>query len=400
MHELAKERLKRNFKQSVKYLTLVFNDFFILALIFLFGAIMFWYARSLKTMPKDLWFYRPLVGLISWLPLLVGHHVTLLEKADQQFLLPQDNEFMVYLRPMRRYSLFLPCLLILIVSGILSPFALLKTAFKPYNYCLLILLLLLFKYLQLLLEERNLFFGKRLALSWAACLLLLLTVIAAYNSVCLYALLILTCCLISILYMSNKKLRAFDWLRAVALERRRKDRVYTIFSIFTDVSEKQVIVRRRKYLDFLLPKFTPKQSASFFLYRRSLLRNPDYLNLMVRMTSFAVLISFLVQDWRWAMGLSALTIFLTIYQLLPLIREYDGNVMYRVYPIALENRGHDFIRAIFAAVLLQWLLIAIFWVILLPLSSELIIAAIVLLVFSNLVCFIYLPVKLKQLSNH
>ncbi|KAA8814960.1 hypothetical protein F1C07_00665, partial [Lactobacillus crispatus] len=34
MRELANRRLSENLKQSVKYLTLVFNDFFILALIF------------------------------------------------------------------------------------------------------------------------------------------------------------------------------------------------------------------------------------------------------------------------------------------------------------------------------------------------------------------------------
>lgn len=64
MNNIAKKRLNENFKQSVKYLTLVFNDFFILALIFLFGALMFWYAQSMKIMPSNLWFYKPLVGIL------------------------------------------------------------------------------------------------------------------------------------------------------------------------------------------------------------------------------------------------------------------------------------------------------------------------------------------------
>ncbi|WP_304231012.1 ABC transporter permease, partial [Lactobacillus kitasatonis] len=55
MRELAKKRLNENLRQSVKYLTLVFNDFFILALIFLVGALMFWYAEAMKTMPTNLW---------------------------------------------------------------------------------------------------------------------------------------------------------------------------------------------------------------------------------------------------------------------------------------------------------------------------------------------------------
>ena len=71
MRELANRRLSENLKQSVKYLTLVFNDFFILALIFLFGALMFWYAQAMRVIPNNLWFYKPLVGFIMWLPLIL-----------------------------------------------------------------------------------------------------------------------------------------------------------------------------------------------------------------------------------------------------------------------------------------------------------------------------------------
>jgi len=67
MRDLAKRRLQENLRQSLKYLVLVFNDFFILALIFLFGALMFWYAQAMKTMPENLWYYRPLVGILLWL---------------------------------------------------------------------------------------------------------------------------------------------------------------------------------------------------------------------------------------------------------------------------------------------------------------------------------------------
>ena len=92
MRELANRRLSENLKQSVKYLTLVFNDFFILALIFLFGALMFWYAQAMRVIPNNLWFYKPLVGFIMWLPLLAGRLVTLLKEADMQFLFTQDEQ--------------------------------------------------------------------------------------------------------------------------------------------------------------------------------------------------------------------------------------------------------------------------------------------------------------------
>lgn len=74
---------------------LVFNDFFIIALIFMFGALMFWYAQSMKTMPANLWFYKSIVGAILWLPLLAGHLVTLVKKKPiYNFYLPKMNRWM------------------------------------------------------------------------------------------------------------------------------------------------------------------------------------------------------------------------------------------------------------------------------------------------------------------
>lgn len=73
MTDLIKNRLNKNFKKQMHYLTLVFNDFFILALIFLFGALMFWYAQNIKKWPNNLWFYKPLLALIWTTTLGIGH---------------------------------------------------------------------------------------------------------------------------------------------------------------------------------------------------------------------------------------------------------------------------------------------------------------------------------------
>ena len=76
MRDLAQSRLRRNTQQSLRYLRLVFNDFFVLALVFIAGAVMFWYAQALKSMPVGRWSYRPLVSASLWLPVLTGHVVT------------------------------------------------------------------------------------------------------------------------------------------------------------------------------------------------------------------------------------------------------------------------------------------------------------------------------------
>lgn len=401
MNKLAKKRLNENFKQSVKYLTLVFNDFFILALIFLFGALMFWYAQSMKTMPANLWFYKPLVGFIMWLPLLTGKLVTLIKKADIQFLFTQDEQMDEYLKPMFRYSLILPDILIILLAGILFPFATIKAGLNVAEYLFIVLTILLIKITELDLDQVNLYFGKKINLTVQNLCTLVVSILSVFLPIYLFA-----CALfVNIWFIFNfngKKTNAtkvFDWRYAVESEKARKDRVYSIFSMFTDVEEKQVTIRRRKYLDFLLPKSLAKENPNRFLYRRSLLRNPDYLNLLVRMTVFAILVSWLVQDWRWALGLSALVVFLTVYQLLPLATEFDSNIMYRVYPIQRGGRSKDLIKVLNTALILQWLLISIFWLILLPINLHLVESVVVLLVFVLLVTIVYLPQRVKRLDQ-
>lgn len=395
MRELAKKRLNENLKQSVKYLTLVFNDFFILALIFLVGALMFWYAEAMKTMPTNLWFYRPLVGFILWLPLLTGRLVTLIKEADMQFLFTQDEQMKEYLRPMYRYSLVLPFILEILLAGIVFPFATIKAEMNIFGYLLLVISMLLIKGIELEAEENNLYFGKKFNFGIISLIALVLAIVSSY-----YSYIGIVAGIIGIFFVPRLAEKIiFDWRYAVESEKSRKDRVYSVFSMFTDVEEKQVNIKRRRYLDFLLPKSIAKENPNLFLYRRSLLRNPEYLNLLVRMTVFAILISWLVQDWRWALGLSALVIFLTVYQLLPMATEFDRNFMYRVYPIERENRGKDLVKVLTLGLFIQWLLISVFWIVVLPINLNLFEAIGILLVFTALVVAIYLPNRVKKMNQ-
>ncbi len=396
MRELAQKRLRKNLQQSLKYLVLVFNDFFILALIFLFGALMFWYAQSMKKMPTGLWFYRPLVGVIIWLPLISGKLVTLLEPADLHFLLPQDKQMRDYLKPMLNYSLIVPTIILVLIAGILFPFATLKAEISPVAYVVLAVVVLLAKVLQLKLEEYNLYSSHKLSLPLLSLLLLLALICSATWTICGYIAVILILGAFFMLAQKQKNVALFDWQYAVNQEQGRKNRVYSAFSMFTDVKEKKISIKRRKYLDFLLPKSLAKEEPNKFLYRRSLLRNPEYLNLLVRMTAFAILISWLVQNWLWAFGLSCLVIFLTVYQLLPLVSEFDDNVMYRIYPIEREKRGQDLVAVLKLALGLQWLIISLSWLIILPISLQLAEAILGLLIFSIIILWLYLPIKIKK----
>ncbi|RMC49117.1 ABC transporter permease [Lactobacillus sp. ESL0228] len=396
MRKLAKKRLKINFQQSLKYLVLVFNDFFVLALIFLFGALMFWYAQSMKVMPENLWFYRPIVGALLSLPIFIGKLVTLIQPADLQFLLPEDENMLIYLAPMLKYSLLVPVICLLFLAGILFPFATIKALVPSLTYVVAVLAVLAAKILQLKVMEYNLFFTRKVSLTTVNLLFLAIFTFALIWPQTIYVIAILLIIILLFLLLKPQNVTLFDWRYAVEQEQNRKSQIYNVFSMFTDVKEKVPKIKRRKYLDFLLPKSLAKENPNGFLYRRSLLRNPENLNLLVRMTAFAVLISWLVQNWLWALGLSCLVVFLTVYQLLPMASEFDDNIMYRIYPIESAKRGQDLVMVLALALIMQWLIISLFWLLILPINLQLFEASGLLLIFSLLVGRLYLPIKIKQ----
>lgn len=76
--------------------------------------------------------------------------------------------------------------------------------------------------------------------------------------------------------------------------------------------------------------------------------------------------------------------------------EFDNNIMYRIYPIQRNNRGKDLVIVLALALVLQWLIISLFWLLLLPINLNLLEACVALLIFSLLIGQIYLPAKIKK----
>ncbi|MDE7049595.1 MAG: ABC transporter permease [Lactobacillus sp.] len=397
MTELIKNRLNKNFKKQMHYLTLVFNDFFILALIFLFGALMFWYAQNIKKWPNNLWFYKPLLALIWTATLGIGHFATLFDRADEHFLFNQDNEMKKYFKPLYIHNMILPVVLIILVSGILLPFATMRANFSIGNLVFIVIGLIASKDLQFKLIVRSFYFNKRdyyntwlfLGINF---LVLYLSFLGYYPNPLLYSTVAIAGW-IWVDYLPHGKM--FDWYRAIDYEERRVDLLNNFYSMFTDVPDKKVGISRRKYLDFLIK--TEDQTPNTFIYQRVLLRDPEYSNLLIRMVLFSILLIACLQDARWAIGSGALIIFLTLYQLIPLGTVYEHNMMYHVMPIPFASRGEALRKVLQKGMLLEWGLISLAILIFSPQKLEAVGGVIGLLALTFLLLYFYLPSKIEQL---
>ena len=394
MNNIVKKRLEANFKKQMHYLTLVFNDFFILALIFLFGALMFWYAQNIKKWPSNLWFYSPLLALIWTITLSFGNFTSLLQRADEHFLFNQDKNMKEYFRPLYSHSMILPMILILLVSGLLFPFATTRAGISFATLIWIVVGLLASKITQFKLIVKSFYFNKRNYYNfWLFVLInfVLLTITISTNSLLYDA--IMVACWVSVSYLPQGA--GFNWYKAVDYEEKRQDLLANFYSMFTDVPDKKVKISRLKYLDFLLSH--KKQTPNTFLYQRSLLRDPEYNNLLIRMSLFSILLSWTLQDYKWATGLGALVIFLTLYQLIPLGTVYEHNMMYHVMPIEQKTRNKDLARVLQKGMLIEWLLISVGLVVFSPEKIYALFAAIGLLIFTFILLYAYLPVRIESL---
>lgn len=123
MNNLFTQRRQKHFMLLLKYWRLVFNDHFVIALFFLFGALAYGYSQWLPQLNAHLWWSRWL--LVIWFTVLaqLGRLATLIKRPDPIFLLPQVRSMNHYLNQAYRYSVILAGLITVAGTAVALPFA-------------------------------------------------------------------------------------------------------------------------------------------------------------------------------------------------------------------------------------------------------------------------------------
>ena len=124
MNKLFSKRRSQHFMLLLRYWRLVFNDHFVIALFFLFGALAYGYSQWLPTLGPHEWWTRLI--LIGWFTVIaqIGRLATLIKKPDPVFLLPQVEGIHRYLNQATWYSLILAEIMTVAGAFIALPFAL------------------------------------------------------------------------------------------------------------------------------------------------------------------------------------------------------------------------------------------------------------------------------------
>lgn len=343
MIKLYYQRRSRHLKMLMKYFRLVFNDHFIIALFFLFGALAYGYAQMLGKLSANLWWSRPV--LIIWFVLVaqIGRLATLIEGADPVFLLPQSHAMKNYLRSVYHYSLFLAELMTLAGTAIALPFAMTTEKVAPLSIVGIISAALLIKddWLTLTMTEINLVHQQKRGLARFERWLhpLIVWAIVWYLNPWLGTLVAL--CFSGI---DRYRYRYFeiDWRAAVATEEARMDGVFRFFNLFTDVPSVQGNVKRRRWADGLIKHLSTPGRPWAFLYSRGAVRNAEVSGLVIRLTIIAMIIVFFVPAGWLNTVVALLFVYLVATQLMPFYGQYDDNAMTHLFPVPVEEKQEDF----------------------------------------------------------
>lgn len=399
MRALWQKRVQKHIQEQVKYLRLVFNDHFVIAIIFLLGALGYTYANAVKGLDPQAWWLKPVLSLVLLVAVSFGRLATLLKEADSVFLLPKESGLVTYLKSARLYSSWLPLIAMAFVTLLVAPLLLITKTVPAWYIAVVLITLVIIKDRRFSIQLRQWYQADETQATKGLSLILDLAIIASQ----LYQWLNLVGVLVALglAYYQRQQLarvqktQLFDWLAAVGAEDSRMGRIYRLYNLFTDVPGLSSQVKRRRYLDGLLKPITAKPANTYlYLYARGFLRGTEFSGLYIRLVVLGGIILCFSHIWWLSLALGLLLIYLVGFQLLPFYNQYDQIIFTHLYPVSTTKRIQAFSQLMRTLLLLQALLFSV--ILLVTLGMTIQVGLSVLALFVLVIGFVqfYLPKRL------
>ncbi|ATP37674.1 protein EcsB [Ligilactobacillus salivarius] len=387
MNNLWKKRLNLYLKRMIKYYRYVFNDHFVIALLFLLGGISYTYSNFIKSLNVDLSYpwAKPVVIIVLLVMLQFGKVGTLIDEPDKVFLLPQEKGMREYLMRAQKRAWVSNSVIQIVVWIVLLPFI-----YYGVHLNLVESIILLLSQVALKVAQVNLFFIRAFEAKYQAgkyslifnyVVPLIVYMLGLYASI--YFALGITVGLI--LYLKSlPKNKIIQWNYLIDVEKLRLMRKYSFFNLFTDVPQVKKKAKRRKYLDWLIPKF---KNVYGYLFIRAIIRNGEYSGLYIRLTVIEFIVLLFIPKFWLSLVIGMLFIYLIGFQMLPLYKYFDDNVFVHLYPLETNSKGKEF-KSILLALLIINALISVIAVYI-AIQNILLSGAFLALVLVESILFVY-----------
>ena len=387
MNNLWKKRLNLYLKRMIKYYRYVFNDHFVIALLFLLGGISYTYSNFIKSLNVDLSYpwAKPVVIIALLVMLQFGKVGTLIDEPDKVFLLPQEKGMREYLMRAKKRAWVSNSVIQIVVWIVLLPFI-----YYGVHLNLVESIILLLSQVALKVAQVNLFFIRAFEAKYQAgkyslilnyVVPLIVYTLGLYASI--YFALGITVGLI--LYLKSlPKNQIIQWNYLIDVEKLRLMRKYSFFNLFTDVPQVKKKAKRRKYLDWLIPKF---KNVYGYLFIRAIIRNGEYSGLYIRLTVIEFIVLLFIPKFWLSLVIGMLFIYLIGFQMLPLYKYFDDNVFVHLYPLETNSKGKEFKSILLALLIINAFLATI--AVYIAIQNLLLSGAFLALVLVESILFVY-----------
>ena len=387
MNNLWKKRLNLYLKRMIKYYRYVFNDHFVIALLFLLGGISYTYSNFIKSLNVDLSYpwAKPVVIIVLLVMLQFGKVGTLIDEPDKVFLLPQEKGMREYLMKAQKRAWVSNSVIQIVVWIVLLPFI-----YYGVHLNLVESIILLLSQVALKVAQVNLFFIRAFEAKYQAgkySLILNYVVPLIVYTLGLYASIYLALGITVglILYLKSlPKNKIIQWNYLIDVEKLRLMRKYSFFNLFTDVTQVKKKAKRRKYLDWLIPKF---KNVYGYLFIRAIIRNGEYSGLYIRLTVIEFIVLLFIPKFWLSLVIGMLFIYLIGFQMLPLYKYFDDNVFVHLYPLETNSKGKEFKSILLALLIINAFISAI--AVYIAIQNILLSGAFLTLVLVESILFVY-----------
>lgn len=396
MNSLFRNRFNAHLIEMTKYLKYVFNDFFVIALMFIFGGLLYEYSIAIKHLSIGMWWSQPLVLIILFISLQLGGLANFIKKADYVFLLPQEKQFYNYFNSAMRYSHLMASIIQIFIWLILIP--LISKTFVNFSRVYIIILLislLINKYIILgtsFIDMYNNFSNKRNLIFKIIFPIISLSIFIWLSDILSIALSLIVLGYIIVLKKKCVSL-SIHWNKVINNENSRMHRIYQFFNMFTDVPMLDGKVKRRKYLDSFLKLFKNDNVFSY-LFIRGIFRDKEISGLYTRLSLIGSLLILFINNKYVVILLSMLFIYLIVFQMIPYYFNFDENVFTYIYPISNKNKLSSFVNVINK---LMYLTIVLFFIV--SILSNGVYTALVLLIIDFVELFLLTHVYINKKIN-
>jgi ABC-2 type transport system permease protein len=362
--KLWSARSKKTAKELSRYLRYIFNGHLMIVMIFLIGSLIFYYQQWVKSLDES--FPAAIImALILGVFTTYSPVYTFLLEADRVFLLPVENRLTKYFWRSGIVSFALQAYILLMVLAALMPMyvQVSKNSYSVFFQFMIILFVL--KVWNLATRWRIQYYVEKNVLLADSVVRFCINVVFLYLlfvSAQPAFLLVLSIIMLGLYYFFHLKSKGkgLKWEEIILLEQNRMTGFYRIANLFTDVPKLKDVVKRRKWLDWIVTKFNFQQeNTQIYLLTRTFLRSGDYLGLVVRLTVIGGLVIF---NWDFIYGqflFLILFLYLTGFQLLPLKNHHQNMLWIDLYPIAHEQRDHAFKKIISNVLMIQGIIFSL-----------------------------------------